>query len=122
MNSSISYTEHLHDLDQIKEEIDNDSPFNFSLPPTNKISKSPNAFLSEPGTLIQVKVDTYIQQLEQNDKTCRDIYLFIFRSKRRKFKFCSVIPQTYSEMMTYIGGRRRAQDTAQYVETLPTSK
>ena len=44
MNSSISYTEHLHDLDQIKEEIDNDSPFNFSLPPTNKISKSPNAF------------------------------------------------------------------------------
>ena len=29
MNSSISYTEHLHDLDQIKEEIDNDSPFNF---------------------------------------------------------------------------------------------
>ena len=87
MNSSISYTEHLHDLDQIKEEIDNDSPFNFSLPPTNKISKSPNAFLSEPGTLIQVKVDTYIQQLEQNDKNLQGHLFIHFCSKRRKFKF-----------------------------------
>lgn len=123
MNSSISYTEHLHDLDQIKEEIDNDSPFNFSLPPTNKISKSPNAFLSEPGTLIQVKVDTYIQQLEQNDKKPAGTFIYsFFVPKEGNSSFCSVIPQTYSEMMIYIGGRRRAQDTAQYVETLPTSK
>ena len=87
MNSSISYTEHLHDLDQIKEEIDNDSPFNFSLPPTNKISKSPNAFLSEPGTLIQVKVDTYIQQLEQNDKNLQGHLFIHFCSKEGNSSF-----------------------------------
>lgn len=124
MDSSISYTEHVHDG---IEEIDSDSPFNFSLPATNKLSKNPEAFLSEPGTLIQVKVDTYIQQLEQSEKKPAGTFIYSFYVPKEsvsvdgKAFYCTVIPQTYSEMMTYVGGRRRAQETANYVETLPST-
>ncbi|CAI5759585.1 unnamed protein product [Candida verbasci] len=124
MNSSISYTEHLHDSN---ENHDADSPFDFRLPATNKISGNPDAFLSEPGTLIQVKVDTFIQHLESSQKKPAGTFIYSFFVPRDSYGsnrpgYCSVIPQTYSEMMTYIGGRRRAQDTALYVETLPKIK
>ncbi|EGW35658.1 uncharacterized protein SPAPADRAFT_133086 [Spathaspora passalidarum NRRL Y-27907] len=117
MVASVSYTEHLHDDTTSHEQ---DSPFDFKLPSTNKISSNPDAFLSEPGTLIQVKVDTFIQHLEsQNKKEAGTFIYSFFVPHEDKQGFCSVIPQTYSEMMAYIGGRRRAQDTAGYVETLP---
>ncbi|RLV91401.1 Acyl-coenzyme A thioesterase 9 mitochondrial [Spathaspora sp. JA1] len=117
MVASISYTEHLHDDTTSHEQ---DSPFDFKLPPTNKISNNPEGFLSEPGTLIQVKVDTFIQHLESQKKKEAGTFIYsFFVPHEDKSGFCSVIPQTYSEMMTYIGGRRRALDTAQYVETLP---
>ena len=62
--------------------------------------------------------------MEQNEKKPAGtfIYSFFVPKEGGNSNFCSVIPQTYSEMMTYIGGRRRAQDTAHYVETLSISK
>ncbi|EMG48256.1 TE2 Acyl-coenzyme A thioesterase 2 [Candida maltosa Xu316] len=125
MDSTISYTEHIHDG---VEDIDADSPFNFSLPATNKISKNKEAFLSEPGTLIQVKVNTYIQTLEQQEIKPAGTFIYSFFVPKDSgvagdhASYFSVIPQTYSEMMTYVSGRRRAQDTANYVEMLPSSR
>ncbi|CAD1811566.1 hypothetical protein FOB58_003666 [Candida parapsilosis] len=129
MYSSVSYTEHLHDSNETKEIAQENAPFTFQLPPMNKISSNPDAFLSEPGTIVQVQVDTFIQHLNSNKKKEAGTFIYSFFVPRESQKiggelesdggFCSVVPQTYSEMMTYIAGRRRAYDTAQYVETLP---
>ena len=129
MYSSVSYTEHLHDSNETKEIAQENAPFTFQLPPMNKISSNPDAFLSEPGTIVQVQVDTFIQHLKSNKKKEAGTFIYSFFVPRESQKiggelesdggFCSVVPQTYSEMMTYIAGRRRAYDTAQYVETLP---
>ncbi|KAI5955357.1 hypothetical protein KGF54_001918 [Candida jiufengensis] len=121
MEASISYTEHLHNGD---EKAYVDSPFDFKLPAMNKISSRPDVFLNEPGTLVQVKVDTFIQHLGSTDSKPAGTFIYSFfvpkvSSAGEENGFFSVIPQTYSEMMTYISGRRRAQETAQYVETLP---
>ncbi|KAG7664156.1 uncharacterized protein J8A68_002339 [[Candida] subhashii] len=126
MVASVSYTEHLHDFksDGVAEH-DVDAPFNFDLPATNTISENPDAFLSEPGTLIQVKVDTFIQTLESKEKKESGTFIYSFFvprdsvSSNGKAAYCSVIPQTYTEMMEYIAGRRRAEDTANYVKMLP---
>lgn len=121
LTASIAYTEHIHDGSKY---VEADSPFDFSLPATNKISPNKDAFLSEPGTLIQVKVDTTIQPLDSPKAKESGTFIYSFFVPKSaiaegKPGFCSVIPQTYSEMMDYVEGRRRAQDTANYVDTLP---
>ncbi|KAK6459372.1 uncharacterized protein RJT20DRAFT_124595 [Scheffersomyces xylosifermentans] len=120
MHASVSYTEHIHEGPT---DIDADSPFNFRLPATNKLSSNPEAFLSEPGTLIQVKVDTTIKHLDSKNSKESGTFIFSFFVPKDAYSdkpgYSSVIPQTYSEMMTYIAGRRRAQDTAYFVDTLP---
>ena len=133
MYASVSYTEHLHDANETKEVAQENAPFTFQLPAMNKISSNPDAFLSEPGTIVQVQVDTFIQHLNSNNKKEAGTFIYSFFVPRDSHSesggvgdelesesgYCSVVPQTYSEMMTYISGRRRAYDTAQYVETLP---
>lgn len=120
MTASVTYTEHLHEGSN---DIDADAPFNFQLPATNKISSNPDAFLSEPGTLIQVKVDTTIKDLTSAlPKEAGSFIYSFFVPKGTNGSgpgYCSVIPQTYTEMMEYVEGRRRARDTAQFVATLP---
>lgn len=121
MNASIVYTEHLHDASETGEP---DSPFNIKLPATNKISSNPDAFLSEPGTLIQVRVDTFIKNLDSPVTKESGTFIYSFFVPKDAYEegqpgFLSVIPQTYSEMMEYVEARRRAQDTALYVNTLP---
>lgn len=116
MEASVSYTEHLQD--PAADLQSSGSPFN--LPLTNKISLNPDAFLLEPGTLVQVKVDTRIQNLdstEPKESGCF-IYSFFVPGSATKLPLPSVVPRTYSEMMDYVEGRRRAQDTANYVETI----
>ncbi|SGZ55737.1 CIC11C00000005463 [Sungouiella intermedia] len=120
MSASVSYTEHIHDGSDPEAGVD--SPFN--LPATNKISANPDAFLLEPGTLVQVKVDTNIKNLDSvvsKESGCFIYSFFVPRSSYEEGKphFSSVIPQTYSEMMEYVEGRRRAHDTANYVATMP---
>lgn len=124
MKSTVVYTEHIHELSV---DVDKDTPFVFKLPAKNKLNSNPDTFLSEPGTLIQVKVDTCIKMID-NDATKESgsfVYSFFVPKNSHGDNepgFCSVIPQTYSEMMEYVEGRRRADDTAHYVELLPTSK
>lgn len=119
MTATVSYTEHIHE----KGVPYNDTPFGFSLPATNKLSSNPEAFLSECGTLIQVRVDTTIKHLESAEAKESGTFIYSFflpkDSKDAEVEYCSIMPQTYSEMMEYVEGRRRAQDTANFVDTLP---
>lgn len=119
MTATVSYTEHIHE----KGNSYNDTPFGFSLPATNKLSSNPDAFLSECGTLIQVRVDTTIKHLESAEAKESGTFIYSFflpkNSKDEEVDYCSIMPQTYSEMMEYVEGRRRAQDTANFVDTLP---
>lgn len=117
MTATVSYTEHVHDKGATP---DTDTPFGFSLPATNKLSSNPDAFLSECGTLIQVRVDTTIKHLESVDAKESGTFIYsFFLPKTDDVEYCSIMPQTYSEMMEYVEGRRRAQDTANFVDTLP---
>lgn len=120
MSASVSYTEHLHDGSD--PEAGKDSPIN--LKAANKIASGPDAFLSEAGTLVQVRVDTKIRDLDSpvsKESGCFIYSFFVPRSSYPDDKphYSSVIPQTYSEMMEYLEGRRRAQETANFVATLP---
>lgn len=122
MSATVSYTEHLHDNDY---EAGNDSPFN--LTPTNVISSDPDAFLLEPGTLVQVRVDTGIKNLDSPVSKESGCFIYSFFVPKSSYPedsphYVSVIPQTYSEMMEYVEGRRRAQDTANYLASLPQKK
>lgn len=119
LTASVVYTEHIKDSSELN--TDAAATFDFSLPATNKISSNKDAFLSEPGTLIQVQVDTTIKALDSVEakESGTFIYSFFVPKTSETEGFCSVIPQTYSEMMQYVEGRRRAQDTAYYVDTLP---
>lgn len=115
MEASVAYTEHLQD-----EGKNSKTRSPFDLPPTNNISKNPDAFLLEPGTLVQVKVDTRIQNLDSSEtkESGRFIYSFFVPDSGSKVPVASVVPKTYSEMMTYVEGRRRAHDTANYVNAI----
>ncbi|KAG7192493.1 uncharacterized protein KQ657_001588 [Scheffersomyces spartinae] len=115
--ATVSYTEHIHDSEE------NDLPFDFHLPSTNKLSDKPNTFLNEPGTLIQVRVDTSIKSLESTVTKESGTFIYSFFVPQSSYngaqpEFCTIIPQTFSEMMEYVEGRRRAQDTAAFVSTL----
>lgn len=124
MNSTVVYTEHIHEK---AEDIDQDSPFSFKLPAKNKLNSDPETFLSEPGTLIQVKVDTTIKMIDSGESKESGSFVYSFFVPKNSHGennpgYCSVIPQTYSEMMEYMEGRRRAAATANYVDQLPGHK
>lgn len=119
MSASVCYTEHIHNGDV---DLEADSPLNLTA--TNKLADNPDAFLLEPGTLVQVKVDTEIRNLESHESKESGCFIYSFFVPKNSYSegkpcYSSVIPQTYSEMMDYVQGRRRAQDTANYVATLP---
>lgn len=119
MSATVAYTEHLHDNDY---EAGRDSPF--KLTPTNVISTDSDAFLLEPGTLVQVRVDTSIKNLDSPVSKESGVFIYSFFVPKSSYAddqphYCSVIPQTYSEMMQYVEGRRRAQDTANFLAALP---
>lgn len=112
MSATVSYTEYLQD-----EDIEQPMP-PFKLHPTNTISKDSNSFLSESGTLVQVKVDTRIKNLDSKNSKESGCFIYSFFVPGSANTVASVVPQTYSEMMNYVEGRRRAQDTANYVATI----
>lgn len=115
MSATVTYTEHLH-VDGVP------ATAQFNLPATNKLSKNTSSFLSEPGTLVQVRVDTTIRELSLVRLKEAGSFIYSFFVPRLSYAsgpgFVLVIPQTYSEMMNYVEGRRRAQDTANFVATL----
>lgn len=110
MNASVCYTEYLHSKDE-------PASTPFGLPAANQISSNTDSFLLEPGTMVQVKVDTKIKGLDSVESTESGcfIYSFFVPKSSTKQSYTPVVPQTYSEMMDYVEGRRRAQDTANFV-------
>lgn len=132
MNSTVVYTEHIHDSDlkPLQTELssqtfDKDSFLHFDASPTNKLSSGKDDFLNRPGTLIQVKVDTSVKALNDPKETPSGSFVYSFFVPKDSSEdnipdpgFSSVIPETYSEMIEFIEGRRRAQETARYAEQI----
>lgn len=86
-----------------------------------------------PGTLIQVRVDSYVRDIGHGSKTNTGSFVYSFFAAAQppdapietQPKYYSVIPETYAEMMEYLEGRRRAIETANfntYVRMIPSGE
>lgn len=132
MDATVVYTEHLHESTSkpkvasvTDQSIDGNTVFHFQPTPVNELSMHENDFLSKPGTLVQIKVDTMVQQLASDKLKKSGSFIYSFFAPRDKDDkhtadpgYCTVVPESYSEMIEYIEGRRRANDTAMYAKTL----
>lgn len=132
MDATVVYTEHLHESTSkpkvasvTDQSIDGNTVFHFQPTPVNELSMHENDFLSKPGTLVQIKVDTMVQQLASDKFKKSGSFIYSFFAPRDKDDqhtadpgYCTVVPESYSEMIEYIEGRRRANDTAMYAKTL----
>lgn len=132
MDATVVYTEHLHE-DSYKPNvksvtdtsIDGNTIFHFQPTPVNNLSLNDDDFLSKPGTLIQIKVDTMVQELasEKLEKSGSFIYSFFAPRDLNEEQigapgYGTVVPESYSEMIEYIQGRRRATETAMYAKSI----
>ncbi|CCH61415.1 hypothetical protein TBLA_0E03610 [Henningerozyma blattae CBS 6284] len=97
-----------------------------------------NDFLQQPGTLVQVKVGTWVQELQSSKLKKSGNFIFSFyvplesstnvtlascetadaAKELAKGKYMMVMPETYDEMVQYIKARRRVLDMAAYVESI----
>lgn len=133
MDATVVYTEHLHEKTSqpkvaasvVDEEIDGNTLFHFEPRPVNTISTNKKDFLSKPGTIIQVKVNTVVQELASEKQTKSGSFIYSFFAPRDydpempgQPGYATVIPQTYSEMIEYIEARRRAIETANYAKAV----
>ena len=127
MNATVVYTEHLHENESKKEEtVSVLHPLSdFQPTPLNELSLNKGDFLSKPGTLIQVKVDTSVQELASDKLQQSGSFIFSFFVLRDKTEdgegdigYSTVLPETYSEMIEYTEARRRASETANYAKTI----
>ena len=125
MDAEVCYTEHIHEINEdsnsakLVSTLLND--FDTS---ANKLSLDSREFLSVPGTLIQVQVNTKVRSLKDaSNFTESGTFVYSFYVPRDIDSvdspgYSSVIPESYREMMDYVEGRRRAFDTAAYAEQL----
>lgn len=125
MDAAVCYTEHIHAVDEDSESAkilsqllkDYDTS-------ANSLSADSHEFLSVPGTLIQVKVNTKVRTLKDASKfTESGSFVYSFYVPRDvdgtdSPGYSSVIPESYAEMIDYVEGRRRAYDTAAYAQQL----
>ncbi|QLL31404.1 hypothetical protein HG536_0B02670 [Torulaspora globosa] len=131
MDATVVYTEHLHESSKpeaqsaVDGSVDDKNNFHFQPTPVNELSLRENDFLSKPGTLIQIKVDTKVQELASEKIQKSGSFIYSFFTPRdadedhvAKPGYCTVIPESYSEMIEYVEGRRRAKDTAMYAKSL----
>ncbi|KAG7894127.1 hypothetical protein KL905_000680 [Ogataea polymorpha] len=129
MDAEVCYTEHIHEKDESSESAkrmmqvlkDYDTS-------ANELSSDEQEYFFVPGTLIQVKVETKIRNLGDSKMTESGTFVYSFyvpRDGNGEFDdpgYCSVIPETYGEMMDYVEGRRRTYDTAAYAQQLKLSR
>ncbi|ODQ65679.1 hypothetical protein NADFUDRAFT_46330 [Nadsonia fulvescens var. elongata DSM 6958] len=117
LSASVAYTEH------ISSDGPNITPDNLNIK-TTPIMET-NEQYSNPGTLIQVCVDSRSHHIDDtsNHNTGSFTYTFFvakdssaheFSAKSQGSGYLSVLPQSYSEMMKYLEGRRRALETKDY--------
>ncbi|SCV05477.1 LANO_0H08350g1_1 [Lachancea nothofagi CBS 11611] len=131
MDATVVHTEHLYERNSKPKiaslddkSIDGNTVFLFDPSPVNQLSSNEEAMLSKPGTLIQVRVDTMVQELASEKKTSSGSFIFSFFAHRDtddkvgKPGYATVVPESYSEMIEYISARRRAIDTAMYASNL----
>lgn len=131
MNSKIVYTEHIHESDiKPSTEFQNTtSPFDgflhFDVQSANKLTSDPNDFLNRAGTIVQVKVDTWVRDLNDVEQKPSGCFIYSYFVPKDSVDdeipdpgYSSVIPETYSEMIEFIEGRRRAIDTARYAQQI----
>lgn len=133
MKSAVVYTEHIHEADikrtsteltsETKDEYD--GFLHFDSAPANTLTDDPTDFLNRPGTLIQVKVDTSVRDLDSVEQRPSGSFIYSYFVPKDSTEdghsdpgYSSVIPETYSEMIEFIEGRRRAQETARYAQHL----
>lgn len=64
-----------------------------------------------PGTLVQVRVDSTVRNLDHGTTTDTGQFTYTYFVPVQGLQ---LLPQTYGEMMEYLEGRRKAQDTANY--------
>ncbi|AGO14211.1 AaceriAER418Cp [[Ashbya] aceris (nom. inval.)] len=119
MDATVVYTEHIRGGPDALAAV-SDALADFQPPAVNKLCDNKDDFLSCPGTLVQVKVDTVVQELASENKTKSGSFIFSFFAPAQQEgsdsdpRFVSVVPETYSEMINYVDGRRRAVNTAMY--------
>lgn len=125
MEAEVCYTEHIHEVEEDANSANVISKLMKDYDTSaNKMSKNDKELLSSPGTLIQVKVDTKVNDLsDATTSTPSGTFVYSFFVPRDVDGFdnpgyCSVVPESYGEMMDYVEGRRRAYDTAAYAEQL----
>ncbi|KAL6944402.1 hypothetical protein ACO0RG_001139 [Hanseniaspora osmophila] len=77
----------------------------------------PKNFTSD-GTVIQVKVDTTVQELQSDKKYSSGsfIYSFFVPKQDKDAEDFTVLPESYSDYIEYIEARRRTADSANYGE------
>lgn len=127
MNSEVCYTEHIHEFDEYSESANVVKTVipDFD-PAANELSDDLGDILSVPGTLIQVKVNTKVRNLNESNKytpTGTFVYSFYVPRDSEGFDspgYSSVVPESYQEMIDYVEGKRRALDTAAYSKLLKT--
>ncbi|KAH3677099.1 hypothetical protein WICMUC_001854 [Wickerhamomyces mucosus] len=133
MNSKIVYTEHIHEADiKYNKDVSHeefDGILHFDSEPANKLTTDPNDFLNRAGTLVQVKVDTWVRDLNDIEQKPSGCFIYSYFVPRESIEddiadpgYSSVIPETYSEMIEFIEGRRRAIDTARYAQQIKSSR
>jgi acyl-coenzyme A thioesterase 9 len=66
-----------------------------------------------PGTLIQIRVDSTVRNLDHGTTTDTGQFTYSYFVPVQGLE---ILPQTYGEMMEYLEGRRKAQDTADYFQ------
>lgn len=79
------------------------------------------------GTLMQIKVVTKTKNLDDDEYKVSGTFIYSFYDSanpkgNKNISFCTVIPQTYNEMMEYIKGRRRVKNTANFLNKLYENK
>lgn len=74
---------------------------------------------SKPGTLVQVRVDSTVKDLDHDTTTNTGQFTYSYFVEDT---FFDVVPESYSEMMQYVEGRRTSQSTKKYHELMKSER
>ncbi|CAN6635939.1 hypothetical protein TRVA0_015S01750 [Trichomonascus vanleenenianus] len=81
-----------------------------------EIKNADGEYESIAGTLVQVRVDSTVRDLDYDKytETGTFTYSYFVRARPDSNQKTQLLPQSYNEMMVYVEGRRRAIDSAKF--------